>query len=133
MAQPMIEHVNLTVSDPGRTATMLIDLFGWHIRWQGKAANGGNTVHVGTDSSYLAVYANADSDGIALAHAKGRPFNHVGIVVDDLDSVDAKATALGLHTFSHDDYEPGRRFYFFDGDGIEYEIVSYGQQHESRP
>ena len=25
------------------------------------------------------------------------------------------------------DYEPGRRFYFFDPDGIEYEVVSYSE------
>ena len=133
MAQAVIEHVNLTVSNVGRTADMLVQLFGWHIRWQGKAASGGNTVHVGTDSSYLAVYADKDSDGTPLCHAKGRPFNHVGIVVDDLDAVDARATALGLHTFNHDDYAPGRRFYFFDGDGIEYEIVSYAQPQGARP
>ena len=31
----------------------------------------------------------------------------------------------GLEPFGHDDYEPGRRFYFFDWDGIEFEVVSY--------
>ena len=33
--------------------------------------------------------------------------------------------AAGLTPFSHADYEPGRRFYFLDPDGIEYEVVSY--------
>lgn len=33
--------------------------------------------------------------------------------------------AAGFTPFNHGDYEPGRRFYFLDGDGIEYEIVSY--------
>ena len=33
--------------------------------------------------------------------------------------------AAGLTPFSHGDYAPGRRFYFFDWDGIEFEIVSY--------
>ena len=32
---------------------------------------------------------------------------------------------FGLTPFNHDDYEPGRRFYLFDRDGIEWEIVSY--------
>jgi glyoxylase I family protein len=31
----------------------------------------------------------------------------------------------GLTPFSHGDYDPGRRFYFLDPDGIEYEVVSY--------
>ncbi len=33
--------------------------------------------------------------------------------------------AHGLQPLGHDDYEPGRRFYFFDWDGIEFEVVSY--------
>ena len=37
----------------------------------------------------------------------------------------AKGTAAGLTAFNHGDYHPGRRFYFLDPDGIEYEVVSY--------
>ncbi len=33
--------------------------------------------------------------------------------------------AAGLEPFGHDDYDPGRRFYFFDDNGIEFEVVSY--------
>ena len=33
--------------------------------------------------------------------------------------------AAGLKPFNHGDYDPGRRFYFLDPDGIEYEIISY--------
>ena len=32
---------------------------------------------------------------------------------------------MGFTPYSHGDYEPGRRFYFTDGAGIEFEIVSY--------
>jgi hypothetical protein len=34
--------------------------------------------------------------------------------------------------FSHDDYDPGRRFYFLDPDGIEYEVVSYHRPDAGR-
>ena len=51
--------------------------------------------------------------------------NHIGVEVDDLDLTEARVSAAGLRPFSHGDYEPGRRFYFLDPDGIEYEIVSY--------
>ena len=57
--------------------------------------------------------------------AKGVPLNHIGLVVDDLDGAEAVVAAAGLVPFNHMDYEPGRRFYFFDWDGIEFEIVSY--------
>ena len=33
--------------------------------------------------------------------------------------------AMGYEPHSHADYEPGRRFYFDDEDGIEFEVVSY--------
>ena len=46
-------------------------------------------------------------------------------VVDDLDATEARILAAGIETFSHADYEPGRRFYFNDADGIEFEVVSY--------
>ena len=126
MAQPFIEHVNLTVSDPARTAQLLIGLFGWHIRWEGPAQNGGHSIHVGSDSAYLALYTTDEARREA-SFPKGRPLNHIGVQVDDLDSVDAKAVALGMTPFNHDDYAPGRRFYLLDPDGIEFEIVSYAE------
>ncbi len=120
-----IEHVNLSVSDPARSAALMIALFGWHIRWQGTAADGGHTIHVGSDTAYLALYQAANTDHTPLVHSKGQPLNHVGIQVDDLTAVDAACRTAGLVPFGHDDYEPGRRFYMVDFDGIEFEIVSY--------
>lgn len=125
MAQAFVEHVNITVSDPERTARMLETLFGWTERWRGPSAMGGRTVHVGTDSHYVAVYTPDQQP--TVPHDKGRPLNHVGVVVDDLDAVEDRVIELGLHPFSHGDYEPGRRFYVFDWDGIEWEIVSYSE------
>ena len=123
MTPPFIEHVNITVRDPDRSAALIAGLFGWHIRWQGPAMLGGRSVHVGDDRQYLALYAPAGTPGATFA--KGQPLNHVGIVVDDLDALEAKVIAAGLVPFSHGDYEPGRRFYFLDSDGIEFEVVSY--------
>ena len=47
----------MTVADPDATAEMLIDLFGWKVRWSGDAIYGGRTVHVGGDDDYIAVYS----------------------------------------------------------------------------
>lgn len=58
-------------------------------------------------------------------YPKGEPLNHVGVEVDDLEAVEQKVVELGLVPFAHGDYEPGRRFYFLDPDGIEFEVVSY--------
>ena len=125
MTHAIIEHVNLTVSNIEQSAAMLVDLFGWHIRWRGPSGLGGHAIHVGNDVHYIAVYSPSEIGGEPMAFEKGEPLNHVGIVVDDLDAVERKALALGLTPYSHGDYEPGRRFYFFDPDGIEFEVISY--------
>jgi hypothetical protein len=65
---------------------------------------------------------------IPIAIRNLRPLNHVGIAVDDLDDIERKVIARGLTPFGHGSYAPGRRFYFFDQDGIEFEVVSYGQE-----
>ncbi len=98
MAHPFIEHVNMTVSDPERSAALMARIFGWHERWRGPARDGGMAIHVGSDEAYVALYTGPDGLHANAHFAKGEP---------------------------HGDYEPGRRFYFFDPDGIEYEVVSY--------
>ena len=127
----MIEHINLCVGNSVRTAALLEAIFGWHIRWhirwQGPAQSGGWTVHVGNGRDYVALWSAGCDTGQHLSHAKGAPLNHLGILVDDLADVEHRVIASGLTPFGHDDYDPGRRFYFFDPDGIEYAIVSYSQ------
>ena len=126
MASSILEHVNVTVSDPEKTANLLCTLFGWHIRWHGDAKNGGTTYHVGSDESYVAVYAENEAikPTYDTYHSRGG-LNHIGVVVDDLDEIEARVRKAGLTPHSHADYEPGRRFYFDDPDGIEFEVVSY--------
>jgi catechol 2,3-dioxygenase-like lactoylglutathione lyase family enzyme len=51
--------------------------------------------------------------------------NHIGVVVEDLDAIEAKVKEAGFHPHNHADYEPGRRFYFDGPDDIEIEVVSY--------
>lgn len=121
-----LEHVNLTVSNPERTAKQLCELFGWRIRWQGDSAMGGRTVHVGRDDAYLALYSpgkTARRNG--ASYVTRGSLNHIGVVVNDLDATEKRILAAGFKTHNHDDYEPGRRFYFNDHDDIEFEVVHY--------
>ncbi|MDZ3830321.1 MAG: VOC family protein [Sphingopyxis sp.] len=127
MTHPFIEHVNLTVSDPGRTAALMTRIFGWHERWHGPARDGGRTIHVGSDSAYVALYTGPNGEHAGVRWPSGAPLNHIGIQVDDLDAIEEKVIAAGLRPINHGHYEPGRRFYFHDHDGIEYEIVSYAE------
>lgn len=122
-----LEHTNLTVSDPDATAAWMGDVFGWQVRWSGPAKDDGYTVHVGGEGDYLALYrpqtppqTGASSYGVIGG------LNHLGVVVDDLDAAEARVKAAGFAPRNHADYEPGRRFYFYDADGIEFELVQYG-------
>ncbi|PWV97579.1 glyoxalase/bleomycin resistance protein/dioxygenase superfamily protein [Hoeflea marina] len=126
MSETALEHVNFTVTDARATAERMTKLFGWKIRWQGPSIDKGFSVHVGDDSSYLALYTPPTTKARqGNARREVGNLNHVGVVVENLDAVEAKIRAMGYATHSHADYEPGRRFYFDDGDGIEFEVVSY--------
>ncbi len=125
-ATARLEHVNLTVTDPDSSAARLVDLFDWHVRWSGSAKDDGYTVHVGTDDDYLALYTPpTDPAAVTDAGYQVNGLNHVALVVDDLDEVERRVRAAGIEPFSFGDYDPGRRFYFLDPDGVEFEIVSY--------
>lgn len=126
MSALRIEHVNVTVTDHERAARLMQAVFDWRVRWRGPARDGGETIHVGTGEHYIALYREPGGGDAPDAFGKGRPLNHIGVEVDDLDATEARVVAAGLTPFSHGDYDPGRRFYFLDPDGIEYEVVSYG-------
>jgi len=123
MPTGFLEHANITVSDPGRSAALLQRLCSWHERWRGPSQLGGWTIHVGNERDYIAVYTKDEPVGPHFT--KGAPLNHIGLVVDDLGEAEAVVVGAGLIPFNHMDYEPGRRFYFLDWDGIEFEVVSY--------
>ncbi|WP_373352681.1 VOC family protein [Pseudoroseicyclus sp. CXY001] len=123
-----LEHVNVTVADPEATAALLCRLFNWQVRWQGASIHGGHTVHVGTKDTYLALYTgpgNRPQEPAGDSYVRRAGLNHIGVVVSDLDEAEARVKAEGYEPHSHADYEPGRRFYFEEENGVEIEVVSY--------
>lgn len=123
-----LEHLNVTVTDANVTADLLCDLFGWKIRWSGDSIYDGWTVHVGEVDTYLALYngpTKKPNDPAHTSYTQKAGLNHIGVVVPDLDAVETRVKALGYETYSHQDYEPGRRFYFTEENGLELEIVQY--------
>ena len=123
MAHGIIEHVNITVTDPERSLKLFEDLLGWKERWRGPSMLGGRTIHVGNESNYLAIYTSDSAQG---NYAKGAPLNHVGLQVADISAAEQVVVRHGLEPFNQGRYEPGpATFYFLDWDGIEFEVVSY--------
>lgn len=128
MATAVLEHINYTVANPQQHAELLCRLFDWHIRWSGAAIHEGQSVHVGSDTSYVALYRHPESKReTTRSYDRFGGLNHLGIVVDDLDATEQRVIAEGLKPHSHAEYEPGRRFYFHTDDGVEFEVVSYAQ------
>ncbi|MEM6384612.1 MAG: VOC family protein [Pseudomonadota bacterium] len=121
-----LEHLNMTVSDPKATAAWIARVFDWEIRWEGPGMQTGYTVHVGGNDTYLALfsYQEAQNSEDESYRTKGG-LNHWAVVVDDLNLVEERVKAEGFMPKSHANYEPGRRFYFNDADGIEVEVVQY--------
>lgn len=121
-----LEHANLTVSDPTATATWMVKVFGWHIRWQGSSLDNGHSIHVGTDHSYIALYSPDGPVAPPLARYRNSgTLNHLAVVVQDLDTTQRAVKDAGFQPHSHANYEPGRRFYFHDDQEVEYEVVQY--------
>ena len=126
MAQ--LEHANITVSDSKATAAWLCEVFGWRIRWQGPAMQTGFTVHVGTDQGYLALFSHAGAKPSREDSYRAiGGLNHVAVFTDDIDAVEDRVRAAGFTPGNHASYAPGRRFYFDDSDGIEWEVASHQQ------
>ncbi|MCV6593190.1 MAG: VOC family protein [Silicimonas sp.] len=124
MAQ--LEHLNITVSDPQATAAWLARVFDWRVRWEGPGMQTGYTVHIGSDDAYVALFAfDGDPAEPGDSYRTRGGLNHWAVVVEDLDATEARVKTEGFDTHSHASYEPGRRFYFHDGDGIEIEVVQY--------
>ena len=121
-----LEHVNLTVSNMERSAAFYCDLLDLQVRWKGTTSDGTPAAHVGDNRFYLALF-QAKEAGRAPSDYTVVGLNHFGYVVDSLDSVKRKLATLGVEPHMEHDYEPGKRLYFLDPDGIEVELVEYEQ------
>jgi len=127
MKQAFLEHTNLTVTDADRTAKLFCDLFDWKIRWSGAALDDGYTVHVGGETSYLAIYDHKEAKAVRGNDYKTvNNLNHLGIVVDNIDDIEQRVIERGLKPFNHNDRKPGGKcFYFLTEDQLEIEVVKY--------
>ena len=91
-----------TVRDAKATAEELCGLFDWKVRWHGDAMDGlGETYHVGSEDTYLALYARNTGAGTSddSSYTTEQGLNHIDVVVPDINAMEAKVKAAG--------YKPG--------------------------
>ncbi len=120
-----LEHVNLTVSDLDRSIDFYCRLLGLTLRWRREAGEDRAAAHVGDDRHYLALFEARPGSRRPRIDYEAVGLNHFGFVVDDLDAARDRLVSLGVTPHGEADYDPGRRLYFFDPDGIEVELVQY--------
>lgn len=125
MTLACIEHINLTVENPDQLATLFCELFDWRVRWSGPSKDHGYTVHVGSDKRYMALYSHSNLLTTKPNHFRQGTVNHIGLVVNDGDSMEQTILAKGYETMSHNDYGVCKSFYFMADDTLEIEIVCY--------
>ena len=122
-----LEHANVTVSDPKATARWLCKGFGWRVRWEGPGMQTGYTVHVGQEESYVALFSYGDARRTDVDRYRTvGMLNHLAVFTEeDISGVEDRVWAEGFTPVNHGSYAPGRRFYFHDADGIEWEVASH--------
>jgi len=128
MTTATLEHANITIDDLDHTVELLCGIFEWTIRWSGTSMHGGRVAHVGDETSYLSLYeavTNTTQIDPDESYENRIGLNHIGVEVDNLDQVEQRIHNQGLNTHMHDDYDPGRRFYFALPNSLEIEVVSY--------
>lgn len=121
-----LEHVNMSVADLDHTIDFYRQLLGLEVRWRGTTPSGLEAAHIGDERNYLAVFQVGEKERKKADYGE-LGLNHFGFVVDDLDAAKQRLTVLNVEPTMEADYEPGRRLYFLDPNGVEVELVEYSK------
>ncbi len=128
----VIEHINLTVANVDRALSFLTAAFpDWKLRHR-DAGERGDWLHYGDDTFYIGLDTAVDitRSGRRPYHDLG--FNHVGLIVDDLDGIRQRLKAAGFEeTMTAFDHPHRRRAYWLDQDRNEWEFTEYSSNKES--
>jgi catechol 2,3-dioxygenase-like lactoylglutathione lyase family enzyme len=122
-----LEHVNMSVANLDHSIAFYQQLLGLKVRWRGITPSGLEAAHVGDERNYLALFEIGERER-KKADYEQLGLNHFGFVVDDLNEVKQRLAALNVEPTMEADYEPGRRLYFLDPNGVEVELVQYPSQ-----
>jgi catechol 2,3-dioxygenase-like lactoylglutathione lyase family enzyme len=120
-----LEHANISVGNIDEAIRFITTAFPeFAIRGRGEV-DGRPWVHVGTESSYLALN-EYDGEAPAANGFGSGPLNHLGFVIDDAAALAERMQAAGYREgFVTPPHRYRIRKYFLDSDGIEWEFVQY--------
>ncbi|SDR86278.1 Glyoxalase/Bleomycin resistance protein/Dioxygenase superfamily protein [Polaribacter sp. KT25b] len=124
-----IEHVNITVPDIDAAVSFLqIIAPDFKIKKDEKPINDKRWMHIGNDEFYFAL----QEAPIATHPIKPNQtyinygFNHIGLVVNNIDKIEKKLIKSGYQKGIDTPKETFRkRIYYFDNAGFEWELVEY--------
>ena len=117
-----LEHIHVNVASIAKTEQFLqIAAPELQRRGGGDAQGYGPWVHIGTESGYIALTEAAEANEMP-------ELRHIGIQVDDIESLMARLSAAGFEaadTSSLDSHPFRRRVYYVDGNGLDWEFIQY--------
>jgi len=122
-----LEHANLIVRDIDGMVKFLQTAFpDFEIRGEG-TNNGRRWLHIGTESTYLALSESSSEPAEPWHPYSGKPgLNHLGYEVDDADALRGRMQAAGYRDSTvPNDHEFRKRVYFYDPEGNDWEFVQY--------
>lgn len=123
-----LEHANLHVNNVDATLRFILTAFeDFAVRHDSGTDDPERWIHVGTDSTYLALYQASQPTALSREPYAGTAgFNHLGFEVEDAEALQERMIAAGYTESTLPNHHPGRkRIYFRDPDGNEWEFVQY--------
>jgi catechol-2,3-dioxygenase len=123
-----LEHANLCVGDiDGMIKFLQTALSDFIIRHDETDSDGDRWVHIGNDTTYIALNNSTQKDSSDWAPYSGKPgVNHLGYMVDNAEQVRSRLLAADYIESTVENNHPFRkRLYFYDPEGRDWEFVEY--------
>jgi len=125
---PRLEHANFHVRNLDAAVRFLRTAFPeFRIRGEGWKTPEERWVHIGTDTTYLALSEASRPAPEPWVPYAGKPgLNHLGYEVDDVAALRERLLAAGYEESTVPNEHPHRRrVYFHDAEGNDWEFVEY--------
>ncbi len=120
-----LEHANITVGNLQRAIHFFQTAFP-HFVIRAKGNETREWVHLGDDSTYIAINQFAGKTILERENYDDLGINHIGFVVEDVDAISKQLLGAGYkRDYPRQEEKFRTREYFADDDGNEFEFVQY--------